>query len=1158
MRSAFWGIAHLAAALAFTGIPLPGLASGTTNLPVKAPPHWSFQPIRNPPVPEVNGTQWPRGSIDHFILAQLERQGIRPAPPADRRTLLRRATFDLTGLPPTPEEVDAFLADPAPDAFKKVVERLLDSPRYGEHWGRHWLDLVRYADTAGETADYPVPLAWRYRNYVINAFNADKPYDTFVREQIAGDILAAEGPREHYAESVTATGYLALSRRFGFDSENYHHLTIQDTIDTLGQSLLGLSLGCARCHDHKYDPVSQVDYYALYGIFDSSRYAFPGSEQKTRSRALAPLLPPVESRAQWRTFDARVAALADRLTRHQLPVSAAVLDSLDELDGDFEMQAVANGGSKGVLVPPWICDGPVAVTRDAQSPFKNLHGRGQVGGQVPAGTHSYIIAQALHPRRTPAQCPVLHVNLDFRVGTNDAAAAGSHRFWLGAQGSAPAVEILLTSESASIRSGTTTKSLRRLRPDRWHNLQFTLDLQARTVSGRIGVPEDVVTFADEPFASGWSGVIDYVALDSSGPGDARRPGLYVDNLGVQESPVPPVSTSPPAIASLADGPDPAAVTEQLHRLVGMDGDLELQTDGKPPAGPWGPGPKSTVTVSADAQSPYQNVFGPGRLGLRLPNNGNYEGFGQTLPTPWKAGPTGSLTAGFDFRCTTDAAGGDGSWRFYLGHGPGTSKAMELFINAHGFFQGGADAHALVRPMHLGEWYQVRLTLDLKARTYTGSIAHPAETVGFAGKLAGDWDGIIDYTFIDSYGHLPGVRPGLDADNLSVGDRPLPALDAPPVKVAVGERETRRAEAARLHRQLAEIKAADEKLNGELNTLLAGGPFDLAYAVTEGTPHNARLQQRGEPDRPGGEVPRGFLQALGGGPLPAATTGSGRLELAGWLTRPDHPLTARVMVNRIWQHHFGRGLVRTPNDFGLRGQPPTQPELLDHLATQFIKGGWSIKEMHRLILLSATYQTSVLDDPNSPAAEHFGSFVRRRLSAEEIRDSLLQISGELDVKPGEGHPFPGPIDWYYTQHAPFNADYDHSKRSVYLMTQRIRRHPFLALFDGADPNSSTAERRVTTVPTQALYFLNDPFVHAQSEKLTARLQRMAPDEARRLTAAYRLTLGRSPTADERAEAAGFFASYRAGVTGVKSANPETAALAAYARALFSSNEFLHVE
>ena len=197
-------------------------------------------------------------------------------------TLIRRATFDLTGLPPTPDEVDAFLQDESPQAFERLIDRLLASTHYGERWGRHWLDVVRYADTAGETADYPVPLAWRYRNYVIDAFNADKPYDQFLREQIAGDVLANQEPSEKYAEQVIATGYLAISRRFGFDSENYHHLTIQDTIDTLGQSVLGLSLGCARCHDHKFD--ADIDERLLRTVTESSTAAVMRFPVRNRSR----------------------------------------------------------------------------------------------------------------------------------------------------------------------------------------------------------------------------------------------------------------------------------------------------------------------------------------------------------------------------------------------------------------------------------------------------------------------------------------------------------------------------------------------------------------------------------------------------------------------------------------------------------------------------------------------------------------------------------------------------------------------------------------------------------------------------------------------------------------------------------------------------------
>jgi len=249
---------------------------------------WSFQPVRRPEVPK-NGRDNP---IDAFLAAKLTEKGLTFSPPADKRTWIRRATYDLTGLPPTPQEVDAFLSDASPEAFAKVVDRLLDSPQYGERWGRHWLDLVRYADTAGENADFPLPHAWRYRNWVIDAVNRDMPYDEFLRDQIAGDILARDGPADKFAERVVATGYLAISRRFEHDSDQNMHLTYEDTIDTLGKSLMGLTLGCARCHDHKYDAVTSRDYYALYGIFASTKFAFPGCEAKPRPRDTVPLAEP--------------------------------------------------------------------------------------------------------------------------------------------------------------------------------------------------------------------------------------------------------------------------------------------------------------------------------------------------------------------------------------------------------------------------------------------------------------------------------------------------------------------------------------------------------------------------------------------------------------------------------------------------------------------------------------------------------------------------------------------------------------------------------------------------------------------------------------------------------------------------------------------------
>jgi hypothetical protein len=251
---------------------------------------WSFQPRISPTPPPVKVADWPANDLDRFILARLEHEQLVPAPDADPKTLIRRATFDLTGLPPRPEDVDAFVAHPTTEAFADVVDRLLASPQYGERWGRHWLDVVRYADSAGDNSDFPIPQMHRYRDWVIDAFNRDLPYDQLVRQQLAGDLLPASTIRETH-DRLIATGYIANARRFGSRVDDYpQHLTIEDTLDNLGRAFLGLSLSCARCHDHKFDPISAADYYALYGIFQSTRYPWPGIELEQKQRDLVPLV----------------------------------------------------------------------------------------------------------------------------------------------------------------------------------------------------------------------------------------------------------------------------------------------------------------------------------------------------------------------------------------------------------------------------------------------------------------------------------------------------------------------------------------------------------------------------------------------------------------------------------------------------------------------------------------------------------------------------------------------------------------------------------------------------------------------------------------------------------------------------------------------------
>lgn len=723
---------------------------------------WSFQPVRNPPVPQVNHKAWLSSPVDRFILAKLESKGLKPVAGADKRTLIRRATFDLTGLPPTPEEVDSFLNDTSAKAFEKVIDRLLASPNYGERWGRHWLDIVRYADTAGCNSDFPVPAGYKYRNYVIKAFNEDKPYNRFIREQIAGDLLPAKSEAEKY-ENIIATGYLAMSRRFGSRTKEFN-LTIDDTIDNLSKTFLGLSVSCARCHNHKFDPIPTKDYYALYGIFNSSRYAFPGAEIYQHPADMVALASG-ESAEKFYKWQKELAALDDR--KEYLTVE---------------------GG---------------AAARNKAAREKQLKETGQ---------HS------------PEQA----------------------------------------------------KS-----PDKQSN-------------------------------------------DQSGSAE----------------------------------PKSALKNEQKKEL-------------HPP--------------------------------------------GELRPADYDRDAVNSSTASKSTRMPEEVS---------------------------------AEIHVVrARVAELGE-------------------------------------------------HAPKV--------------------------------------------------------------------EKAYAVVEGLPANARIHRKGDPKDRSEEVPRGFLTILGGHGLPGDHKGSGRDYLANWIADPNNPLTARVMVNRIWQYHFGKGIVPTANDFGLRGEPPTHPELLDYLATQFIKSGWSLKAMHRMIVLSHAYRLNASDDPRNaeidPNNDLLWRFNRRRLSAEEIRDAMLAVSGSLDRTMGEAHPFRPESEWRYTQHNQFFAVYDTNRRSVYLMQQRQKKHPLMEIFDGADTNTITSPRPLSTTPLQALFLMNNPFVHQQADYFAVRVGMAYDTLPQRINYAFLLAYGRPAKPAEIREAIAYVQRVRQEFQAVKTPTDQLtrAALASYLRVLVGSDEFLYID
>lgn len=853
--------------------------------------HWAWKPVRKPDIPAGNSDH----PIDRFLLANPSREAEKLAPRADARTLIRRLTYDLTGLPPSPGEVAAFEKDPSPAAYEKVISRLLDSPHYGERWGRRWLDVVRYADTAGDTADFPVMEAWRYRNWVVAALNEDLPYDDFLRAQLAGDILAKDSADPDTADLITATGFWAIARRFGADGDKDMYLTYDDAIDNLGKTVMGLSVACARCHDHKYDPITARDYYGLYGMLTSTRFAYPGTELKPKPRDMVPIASP-EGAAAEAKWNARLAEFEAEVARY------------DAKQASLSTQA------------------------DKAAPLLGL----LASGEMPA------------------------------VGMND-----------------------FGSDDAPVTVTLRAGEMLQLAVDRRRNNGGDAAAVELTIEERGGKKRR------------WNATEDLIA------------DLYQDGAGT--------------IHADRQGNDATWLLYDLHRGVTLLDTYEPALFGVKGVPTWRRNRFPLVMVNThDAEVRLTTITAPPRS-LAL-----HPGFDAGVALAWRAPAAGVYRV--KGRVQKIDRGGDGvSWSLH--------KRADL-------------------------------------------LAHFAATE---------------------------TESQAAAEILEGRKKAVAARDA--------HRATRKVEA-------------------------------VAYAVTEAPkPTNARIFEQGDPGKPGEEVPRKNLDLFGG---ETVESGSGRRDLARWLCSSDHPLTARVMVNRIWHGHFGRGLVPTLNDFGTRGQPPTHPELLDWLASEFVEGGWSIKAMHRLMVTSAAYQQQSAP-PDSP-----WPLTRRRLEAEEIRDSLLLVSGELDLTPGGPHPFKKTSGYSYSQHVPFSEFFDTKKRSVYMMTLRLSRHPMLGLFDGADPNAPTPGRATSTVPTQALYFLNDPFFHNSARSFARRVIDESGSDDERLELAFQLAFQRSATAADRRRATGFMAAARRQLTDHPQPDRELATWAALGRVLLGSNEFLYLD
>jgi hypothetical protein len=986
------------------GLPWPpsGSTAGSGAKDHGAALWWAFQPVGSAAAPHVLDRAAGITAIDRFIQAGLEARRITPAPPADKHTLLRRATLDLIGLPPTPDEVDAFLADRSPDAFAKVVNRLLASPRYGERWGRHWLDLVRYTDEFDE--------AWRYRDWVVNAFNGDLPYDQFIVNQIAGDLLPASEPGAVNAPGIIATTVLAIGPWGGIDRPKRLADIVDDQIDTISRSFLGLTIACARCHDHKFDPISSADYYGLAGFFFSSRII---SDLGYLSHNPPRLKIPLASKS---AIDEH-RRLTESVREHEEKLHAAVLEGYAAFARAL-MPKVAD-----YLVASWDYRNrgadEAAISPEEFATRRGLHG---------FALHQWI-DYLDGPRAGDFHLMDQRVrDFDGERGVEVWKVAAERPWWAvnSTDQDVPIETFLLPPHSVSVNPGTEGGAVGWKSP----------------ISGTVSV-NGRLTDADPHDGTGVAWVIDHVTRDG------RR--------------------------ELSSGRVPNGGSKRLE-----EGDFGRRLS----AIHVDPGDMIQLQValgSGDAHYDITNV----ELTIRA----------QDKAIQWDL----VHDAGNEFLAGNphcDSLGHRAVWSFHDcagSHRAGRMPAVDRLLAAWDATVASSGAQ--------------RAKIEAAARAIGQGIA----AVGEASALADELTGLKSPFW---------VKERDDARYLS-----------------------------------ADARAMLEGLNRELEALRArNAPLPCALGIEEGGlrygPYagiqDARIYVRGNPTQPGRRVPRHFPRALAGEQTPARLSGSGRLELARWIAGADNPLSSRVMVDRLWQHHFGEGIVRTTSNFGRRGELPSHPKLLDWLARRFVESGWSIKEMHRRIMLSAAYQRSSEAEPalveSDPENRLWGRANRRKLAAEELHDGLLALSGRLSNHMG------GPAD----------SDASSTRRLIYLSSSRADRADFGSLFDRANPALHVERRTTSTVAPQALYLLNHPVVAEQAKSMARRCQAgSARDPAARVVLLYRLVYGRPATAAEIALGCDFIARDTA-------ENPATgdpngpSSWDRYAQALLLANEFLFVD
>ncbi|HEX3658276.1 MAG TPA: PSD1 and planctomycete cytochrome C domain-containing protein [Pirellulales bacterium] len=1004
--------------------------------------HWAWQPVSVRPAPSTSDASWPDGEIDRYILTKLETAGLRPAPAADRKTLLRRVYFDLTGLPPTAAEMLEFLADDSPSAYERAVDRLLASPRFGEHWARHWLDLARYAESRGHEFDYTIPNAWQYRDYVIRAINADVPYDQFVREQVAGDLLARPrlNPAAGFNESILGTGFWFLGEctHSPVDVRKDETDRFDNAVDTLSKTFLGLTVACARCHDHKFDAISTKDYYALFGFLHSSRFRLAAFDVEGANRRVAD-------------------QLAQTADHHQSQVRSSVAAALEpQVERTADYLLAAREALRAVKPADLVSSEKEAAAKTVRlsEAFRSQVGtiagvHGVDGKRLAQWVETLLAAKAdkFHP---------LHV---WAVLAADRATDDPSR-WLAA------IEKTL---------------------DLWHEKQTAAQANMQSVRVMVDYANcDPAVWLQDGFAFG--------------PRPAQPGDVYVS--GSRERPVLAVATCA------------AAERDPLWDVLRPAEGVEHEPDR---AGAWVRAGRTLQTKTFRLTS--GNVY----YLLR----GSCHVYAEVDSHRLNAGPLhGKLIAKFD-------VGDRFRWvRQDLTAYPGRSVHVEFTPQDKAGF-----ALAMVveadRPPPLPAERPSALMSDLLGQQGGTPASLATGLQKLFERVLQEWSGnALSTDAADGAGLVDWLT---HSELFAAGDDPWQQAAAPWL-----------AERARL---AAEIKP----------------DMHLALAMQDGTPEDEPVLIRGNSSTPGEIVPRRFLEAIAGTGQPPIKHGSGRLELAERMLDPGNPLITRVIANRLWQHLFGRGIVASVDNFGVLGERPTHPELLDYLADRLPREGWSLKRMIKLLVLTETYRMSsrpadARAEALDPKNALWHRMPLRRLKAESLRDTILAVAGTL--KPELGGPsVPAHLSPFLTGRGrPASGPLDGAgRRSIYIGVRRNFIPAMMLTFDMPIPFATVGRRSESNVPAQALILMNDPFVVEQARIWSQRLMVESAAGEPRVASMYLAAFGRQPNAQEQKQALDFVAE-QARLNAAREAAPaaEARAWADLCHVMFNLKEFVFVE